>query len=72
MALSRKIKHNQIDITCSVDSVDYFLNIDNALARKLKATKRPEALDIVYKGGGIVIIADAAVFELLKEAILFY
>ena len=52
---------------------DYQLNIERALAKKLKASQREFNIDVCVKGGGTTITADAVTFELLKEAtLLFY
>ena len=52
--------------------MDYTLNINKALKKKLKATQRNRTLQYKYTGGGIVITADAASFELLKMAAIAY
>jgi hypothetical protein len=49
-------------------AMDYTLNINRALKMKLKATQRNRRLQYRYTGGGIVITADAASFELYKMA----
>ena len=46
------------------------MNIDRALAKKLQATQRTFNTNIEVKEGGITLTADAATFELLKEATL--
>jgi hypothetical protein len=46
--------------------MDYTLNINKALKKKLKATQRNRTLQYKYTVGGIVITADAASFELFK------
>lgn len=51
---------------------NYELNISRSLAKKLRATKRVECLEFTLTSGGIVIEADAATFELTKEAALIY
>jgi hypothetical protein len=52
--------------------MDYTLNINKALKKKLKATQRNRTLQYKYTGGGIVITADAASFELFKMAAIAY
>jgi carbonic anhydrase len=47
-------------------------NINKALKKKLKATQRNRTLQYKYTGGGIVITADAASFELFKMAAIAY
>jgi excinuclease UvrABC helicase subunit UvrB len=44
--------------------MDYTLNINRALKKKLKATQRNRTLQYKYTGGGIVITADAVVVDL--------
>ena len=46
--------------------MDYTLNINKALKKKLKPTQKNRTLQYKYTGGGIVIPADAASFELFK------
>ena len=53
-------------------TMDYTLNINRALKKKLKATQRNRTLQYKYTGGGIVITADAASFELFKMAAIAY
>ena len=55
----------------NVINKSYTLNIQKSLAKKLEATKRTS---VVYSmtDGGLTIQADAASFELLKEAIMQY
>lgn len=52
---------------------DYNLNIDKSLLKKLKAAKRVQHLTYTLTAGGMVAIADAATYELLKSAMVnFY
>jgi hypothetical protein len=46
--------------------------VKGALKKKLKATQRNRMLQYKYTGGGIVITADAASFELFKMAAIAY
>ena len=48
----------------------YKLNVDKNLSKKLAATKRTQHLCIEEKDGGMVVTADAAMFELFKRAAL--
>ena len=48
----------------------YKLNVDKNLSKKLAATKRTHHLCIEEKDGGMVVTADAAMFELFKRAAL--
>jgi hypothetical protein len=50
----------------------YTLNITKALHKKLEATKRNLKVEYKYTNGGIVLTADAVIFELLGLAILNY
>jgi hypothetical protein len=52
--------------------MDYTLNINKALKKKLKATQRNRTLQYKYTGGGIVIPADAASFELFEMVSITY
>ena len=52
--------------------MDYTLNINKALKKKLKATQRNRTLQYKYTGGGIVITADAASFELFRMTTIAY
>jgi hypothetical protein len=45
-------------------TMDYTLNINRALKKKLKATQRNRTLQYKYTGGGIVITADATIYKL--------
>ena len=47
---------------------DYNLNVEKALWKKLEAAQRVRHLEYEATGGGMVGVADAATFELLKEA----
>ncbi|CAG2195816.1 unnamed protein product [Mytilus edulis] len=51
---------------------DYSLNIQRALMNKLEATKREAHLEFKNTGGGLVITADAATFELIRQATAIY
>lgn len=51
---------------------NYTLNIDKALSKKLNAANRDAKIEYTYTQGGIVIKADVATFELLKQATTEY
>jgi len=51
---------------------NYTLNIDKALSKKLDAANRAANIEYTYTHGGIVIKADVATFELLKQATTEY
>jgi len=53
-------------------SVNYALNIERSLAKKLRAAQKTAEVTVKQTGGGIVVEADAATFELYKEATLQY
>ena len=50
----------------------YELSIEKSLCKKLAATKRVQHLSIVEKDGGTILTADAAMFELIREAAITY
>lgn len=56
----------------SITKNNYELNIDKALYKKLDSTKRVQNIVYEQKGGGIVITADTATFELFKHAVTNY
>jgi hypothetical protein len=64
--------HKQYAVGVESTVMDYTLNINRALKKKLKATQRNRTLQYKYTGGGIVITADAASFELFKMAAIAY
>ena len=64
---------NNPNIPAKVMKTDYNLNLEKALWKKLEAAHRVRQLEYESTGGGMVGVADAATFELLKEAALkFY
>ena len=56
----------------SMQHKDYELNIEKSLCKKLAASKRVQHLNIEVKDGGTVLTADAAMFELVREAAVIY
>jgi hypothetical protein len=52
----------------SCTSKGYELNITKALHKKLEATKRAPNMQCELTGGGIVLTADTATFELIRTA----
>jgi hypothetical protein len=56
----------------SITKNNYELNIDKAQYEKLDATKRVQNIVYEQKGGGIVITADTATFELFKHGVTNY
>ena len=60
-------------VPAKIMKTDYNLNVEKALWKKLEAAQRVRHLEYEATGGGLVGVADAATFELLKEAALkFY
>ena len=53
-------------------TIDHELNVEKSLAKKLQAAKRKTNIECITKGGGLVITADAATYELLNESMLLY
>jgi len=51
---------------------DYVLNIEKSLEKKLIAAKRIRNWTYEYTGGGIVVEADAATYELFKTVAIYY
>ena len=51
---------------------DISLNVDRTLLKQLQATKRDTLVEYTTTGGGITGVADAASYELIKNAILHY
>jgi len=69
------IARHQANIGIVAESItknNYELNIDKALYKKLKATKRVQNIVYEQKGGGMVVTADTATFELFKHAVTNY
>lgn len=64
-----KTVHKVSDV---VHQNDYELNIGKLLIKKLNAAKRVQHVLYEKKDGGMVITADAATFESVKHAALYY
>ena len=55
-------------VPAKIMKTDYNLNVEKALWKKLEAAQRVRHLEYESTGEGLVGVADAATFELLKEA----
>ncbi|KAH3855979.1 hypothetical protein DPMN_098557 [Dreissena polymorpha] len=56
-----------------VPLVDRYLQFQyKSLAKKLSVARRNKKYECAYKGGGLVITADLATFELFKQAALYF